>query len=290
MTDSDDRIARRYRDLAREEPPAALDAAILAKASQTGDGPSLPGPEETRVRPRFQRWAGPVSIAAVLVLGIGVSLRMQLEQPGIETSTPATESSPPSEYSMTPSAEPEPAPAPAAAAAAVDAIKPVPPTGAARQNRQDAARLPRPFADAPAGEASRSEPATSQAVPAAPPASAFAPPPTPAEERVRAAPVQAPSTLRAPEAAQGAPLRAKREAASQDSLGERDAAPQGSLGAIERRKSAAPETDPGRELERIARLREAGSHAQADEALAEFRRRRPDYRIPEGMWERVKPR
>lgn len=76
-------------------------------------------------------------------------------------------------------------------------------------------------------------------------------------------------------------MRAKREGAIPDSVGAR-----------ELRKSIAPKTDadPDRELERIARLREAGSHAQADAALAEFRRRRPDYRIPEGMWERVKPR
>ena len=280
MTDSDDRIARRYRELAREEPPPALDAAILARARQaTGDGPSFPAPEETRVRPRFPRWAGPMSIAAVLVLGIGVSLRMQLEQPGIETSAPAIEPSQASEYSMPPGAESAPAPAPAVAA---DAARPATAPKAARQNRPDTAPVPKPFADAPIHERSRSENATSQAIPAAPPASAFAPSPQPALDSLQAAPAQPPAAVRAqeaPAAAQSAPLRAKREVALPDSAGAR-----------ELRKSLAPETDPDRELERIARLREAGSHAQADAALAEFRRRRPDYRIPEGMWERVKPR
>ena len=51
-----------------------------------------------------------------------------------------------------------------------------------------------------------------------------------------------------------------------------------------------PEADAGRELERIARLRAEGRHAEADKALEEFRRKYPDFRIPEAMWERVKPR
>jgi hypothetical protein len=45
-----------------------------------------------------------------------------------------------------------------------------------------------------------------------------------------------------------------------------------------------------RELERIATLRAQGRHAEADKALEEFRRTHPDYRIPDAMWERVKPR
>jgi hypothetical protein len=33
-----------------------------------------------------------------------------------------------------------------------------------------------------------------------------------------------------------------------------------------------------------------GRDAEADKALDEFRRAHPDYRIPDAMWERVKPR
>jgi hypothetical protein len=44
------------------------------------------------------------------------------------------------------------------------------------------------------------------------------------------------------------------------------------------------------ELERIAKLRAEGRHAEADKALEEFQRNHRDYRIPEGMWERVRPR
>src|SRR5438105_1596998 len=96
MSDRDDDLSRRYRALASEEPPPALDAAILAAAGRAAHrrGPT--------------RWAGPVSIAAVLVLGIGISVRMQMEEPGIETAPP------------TPSGMPPVAQAPAAAPAMIE--------------------------------------------------------------------------------------------------------------------------------------------------------------------------
>ncbi len=48
--------------------------------------------------------------------------------------------------------------------------------------------------------------------------------------------------------------------------------------------------EPTRELEAIAKLRIEGRHEEADKALAEFRRKRPDYRILDAMWERVRAR
>lgn len=62
----DPRVAEGYRALGREEPPPALDAAILAAA-----------------RRRRSRWAVPVSIAAVVALAVGVVLRVQLEAPEV---------------------------------------------------------------------------------------------------------------------------------------------------------------------------------------------------------------
>ena len=47
---------------------------------------------------------------------------------------------------------------------------------------------------------------------------------------------------------------------------------------------------PERELERIAELRAQGRHDEADKALAEFRKRYPDYRIPQAMREKVEIR
>ena len=276
MTDPDDRVRRRYREIATEEPSAVIDAAILARARAA--------------RPARSRWMGPVSIAAVLVLGIGVSLRMQLEQPGIETSAPTREApAPASEYSLPPSAEPAPPPAAPAVRATDAATKPAAPPQAALQKRIEAVPPPpqKPLADAvraepgpaPAPAFVPSPPAERMlAAPAAPPAApASAPPPAAAQSRADEA---APALARVQEApaALGA-TRAKREAANLDTLGAR-----------ELRKSAAPDPDPARELERIAKLREEGHHAEADTALAEFRKRHPEHRIPEAVWERVKPR
>ncbi|OFZ87965.1 MAG: hypothetical protein A2W21_08775 [Betaproteobacteria bacterium RBG_16_66_20] len=47
---------------------------------------------------------------------------------------------------------------------------------------------------------------------------------------------------------------------------------------------------PERELERIAELRQQARHDEADKALAEFRKRHPDFRIPEEMRARVERR
>jgi hypothetical protein len=57
------------------------------------------------------------------------------------------------------------------------------------------------------------------------------------------------------------------------------------------RMQASRETEtPERELERIAVLRARGRHEEADKALADFRKRRAGYRIPDAMLERVERR
>ena len=295
MAEPDDRVSRSYRGLAREEPPAALDAAILAAARES-------------VRPRVRnRWAGPVSIAAVLVLGLGVSLRMQTEQPGIETSVPPPSSSSaeypsPGADSAAPEAQVKEAPradrsrdaqarAPAAKALTAPAKEagrnvasapaaPLPqapgpklssqpaqdsvPAAAERYQQKDAPppeALAKKQTDAPPAESARAEARPFAEAPAA------APPPPAALARV------APATP----AASPAPLRAKREAAA---------------GAVAQDSATSkPDADErATELERIARLRRDGKDAEADKALEEFRRRNPDYRIPEAIWERVRPR
>jgi len=80
MIDGDDKLSRRYGELPKEEPRAAIDQAVLASARRA-------------VAPKSfsQRWAVPVSLAAVLVLALGITLRMQLEEPGIETSAPSSQ-------------------------------------------------------------------------------------------------------------------------------------------------------------------------------------------------------
>lgn len=286
MTDSDDKLSRHYRSLAHEEPSRALDSAILAAARARAG------------RSRMQRWAGPLSIAAVLVLGIGVSLRMQMEQPGIETSMPATE------------APPTRAPEAKRDATTRD--------GAMRdESRQDAspsapvpaqqgapAPMPTRTKDAPVQKA-KATPAEDlkERAAAAPGAEANVaqPAPIPAPSAATAGHLssdelrpQAPAAMSAPPPAAFAPVRPAAEPAqapmrARDKAESDAGAASSGAGARDLRKSLATETDFLRELERIAKLRESGDHAAADRALGEFRRNHPDFRIPEALWERVRP-
>ena len=62
------RVSQSYRELGAEDPPRALDEAILAAA-----------------RRGRQRWYAPLATAAVLVLAVAVTLDMQRERPGVES-------------------------------------------------------------------------------------------------------------------------------------------------------------------------------------------------------------
>jgi hypothetical protein len=110
-----------------------------------------------------------------------------------------------------------------------------------------------------------------------------APPPPPAQtldkfrdSSVAPAPAAAPAAPAAESS--GAPAAAVAPRAKSESY---NAAPARTL--------AAP-ADPERELERIAKLRDDGRNDEADKALEEFKRRYPDFRIPDATWSRVKPR
>jgi resuscitation-promoting factor RpfA len=275
MTDPNDKLARHYRDLAREEPPAALDASILAASRRAVAAPSL-----------SRRWAMPVSIAAVLVLAFGVTLQMQREEPGIEHSARDRSIAPPSapassgEYSLPPVAEPQQEPA-------------SPPVPAAKAEAEAGRRLYKaqpdslkkdatpPLQDKPAEAPARMESFAPPRPPAALSVDSFSSPPPAAQSPLApqspAAPPSPPagatSSTGPAEARPFAP-RATRNAAD--------------TGAAQMREKALP--DPLRELERIAALRAEGRHAEADKALEEFRHTHPDFRTPEAVWERVKPR
>ena len=73
MSEHDDPLRRAYRALANEEPPRELDEAILAAARRAVARPSL-----------ARRWGVPVSIAALLVIALGVTLEMQRGKPRVE--------------------------------------------------------------------------------------------------------------------------------------------------------------------------------------------------------------
>ncbi|MEP7068701.1 MAG: hypothetical protein ABI789_05645 [Usitatibacter sp.] len=249
MTEPDDKLLRRYRALGGEEPPSALDDAILAASRRAVAKPSF-----------SRRFAAPVSVAALLVLAFGVTLEMQREEPGVEYGIPANHE---------PVSKPAP-PAPEAsqAAPAPEAAPAVPPardeSRIERKKTLPTARDAQPFPDAaaPAPQSlQRQEPA-----PASPAAVTSAP--EPASAPAAAPPLIAPSgTLAAP--------RAKAERA--DALG----APARALSRL---------ADPQAELDRIAKMRDEGRDDEADEALDEFKRNYPEFRIPDATWSRVKPR
>ena len=183
--DRDARVSERYRALGREEPPRALDEAILAAS-----------------RRRRSRWAVPVSVAAVVVLAVGVTLRVQLEQ---------------------------------------------------SEKAEEVALAPKVL-EAPAS---------------APPAAAL-------ESRAPAAPAP--------------PIVARKAEAPAAAVADRaEPADRASAGVAVGKVSAPPET-PEQWLERIAKLRDAGEVREADESLAEFKRRYPDYRISETLRARIAPR
>lgn len=217
----DAQVSARYRELAREEPPARLDAAILGAARARA------------ARPGLRRWAVPVSLAAVLVLSVIVTTRIHQEAPDLESGAPAAGE--PAARSATPSA---PAPAEAKPAARADAAP------RSMQKREVV-----PFV--------------------APPAAAPAPAPAAEAEAARPA---------ARSAAGAAPAAAVAGSVAEP------------MAARDRSGRAEFEESPQRWLEHIARLRGEGRDAQADESLDRFRRRYPDYKIPEEMRAKVLPR
>ena len=91
MTDDGD-ISRRYRELAREEPPRHLDDAIRAAARRAVG--TRPAP--LVVPTGRQRWYFPLAAAAIIVLAVAVTMHVEREQPAEEvvTAPAATEEKP----------------------------------------------------------------------------------------------------------------------------------------------------------------------------------------------------
>ena len=272
----DPKLSQRYRDLPREEPPRAVDDAILAasrRAVQARPAP-LVAPAGRR------RWYVPVAAAAVITLAVAVTLHVQHDRPGEEVDTVA----PAMEAQKTPA----PAEAPKAAAGQAEA-----PARAQDQLLQER-RAPQPFAKSPSGESAgalSSGPAAAPATPEAPPAArvdqqrerndvaaATAGARASRDEQQSARPAE---TAPAPQAAP-APQRAPAPEPAAKPLPE-------SSGRVAARLMQRATTPEG-ELERIAELRRLGRHEEADKALAEFRKRYPDYRLSDEMKAKVEKR
>jgi hypothetical protein len=113
-----------------------------------------------------------------------------------------------------------------------------------------------------------------------------APAPAGAKPAERALARPEPSVAAKREAREAPASRAPDLAKSQESA----AAAAPAAGALVQGMARAPEETPAHWLERIAKLRADGRDKEADEGLAEFRRRYPDYEIPKEMRARVLPR
>jgi len=250
MTDPGDKLARRYRELAREEPPASLDGSILAASRRA-----------VAAKPSASlRWAVPVSIAAVLVLAFGVTLEMQREAPDVNAQT-----------QQAPTVKRESPPA----SVAKEKLRRAPAAASELQLPVDK----RDLREAPATRDQKDS-----AAPEAPARNGLAPreeagspqPAMDALEKSNAAAARPPAKPASP-AALSAPAPESRAKAR-------------ALDAAPAMREQFLRADPARELERIAKLREEGRNEEADKALEEFRRANPGFRIPEAMWERVRAR
>jgi hypothetical protein len=118
---------------------------------------------------------------------------------------------------------------------------------------------------------------------------------TPSEEALERLPAESRMRQKVPAAAEPAPASPRQDTAgaiarsqpdTRREFGTRDAEMQAAPAAPVPAPEAKPDT-PERFLDRIAELRKAGRHDEADKALAEFRNRYPDYRIPREMLDRV---
>jgi len=264
MTD-DEKVAQRYSELGAEEPPRALDEAILAAARrEAGAGPaSLPG------RGGRQRWYAPLATAAVLVLAVAVTLNMQLERPDVvspaQQAVPPPAEQPASQLELKLKAETK---------LGTVAKQPVKDTSPSR--RKEAVQAP------PPAPATREPQPFAAERPAAPAASAGAA--APRSDDARGAESSVTSSL----------AKQMEERTTRDAEAAARAPRMAAIQSQARRAQAdqarnQPDTPEG-ELERIAQLRAQGRHDEADKALAEFRKRFPDFRISDALRERVERR
>jgi hypothetical protein len=249
----DDRVSAAYRELPGEGPPASLDAAIQAAARRAVGSKPAAG----------RRWQKPLSIAAVFMLAIAVTLQVERHKPVVEDGAPVSAGS--AEYPVPQQAAPASEASPAAVAPAARAPAAAP--AERRQERPVAAPAPAP-APEPAPE-----PAPAPAPPAPATAPAPEPPAPPAMERAASGAAGSADAMRvAPQAARRAKSELAREATTQ-----------------EKKMAEAMET-PERRLERIADLRAKGLHDEADRELAAFRRDLPGYRLNEEWLRKVERR
>jgi len=286
----DDELSRIYRDAEGPRPPQRIDDNILA-ASQRVSG--------AKRRPagfRFaRRWGTPVALAATVLVTFTLALMVFERESGLDTVAPKAPRAgrPAKVLPAEPRADQLGTPSPSV----LQPIAPAPPISQTLQ-RDPAEQVPgkstasrgnlgtgQPaFAEVPrTPEALRkreeAKPAPAAAAPAASSARSDATQQAPAPDVQRAFDAQQP--IRPTQAPAAAP------APSANSLRESSSTLQGAgaVGGIASRLASpeAKERTPEKWLEDIRKLRTEGKATEAERELAEFRKRYPDYILPEDL-------
>jgi hypothetical protein len=279
------KVSARYRELGAEEPPRALDEAILAASRRAVDVRPAPLVAPTGRR----RWYFPVAAAAIITLAVAVTVQVERQRPdeGFAMHAPAR--------------APASAPAPVQqqkeelALKEEKVLRSAPAPKPAKQPREAAGSSSRGFTPDPAAPA---------------PPNADALPDSLAKRSADAAaaksgPDQAEPAARTEDRVR-AQVQARRDAAetrrmeSELQVKPESSGVRGSISAAPAPKPAAAPpvaasaarlyVGPERWLEQIVELRREGKHDDADRLLAEFRRSYPDYKLSDEMRSKVEKR
>lgn len=246
-----------YRETGWPEPSRQIDEAILAASRRAA-----------RAQSSFaRRWFPPFALAATVLLTFTLVLRVYEEQP--ETGSRSI-----LEKRTAPSATQPASPPAAENATSAPEAKPAPParTAPASAGSSPAVALKKEAADAARGNRSRELEESLRARYQS----------TPPLERQPESP---PEPIAAPLRAEKSPLPQPAQAAPAASAGilSGGAAGEGATGAISIRRTDAPERSPQTWLEDIRRLKVLGRAEEAGRELAEFRKRYPDYALPDDL-------
>jgi hypothetical protein len=271
----DEDLARAYRKASREQPPAALDARILA-AARAAARPAV------AATPTFwtSGWRIPLALAATVLLSFTVTLLVhEAEQHSLALPDDSGGGA-----RQLPRSAGDQAESKTRTVAPVPAVPPLPPPrspGPRRTEPAAAAAEPRaqPGAGPAAGGASAPEAGTT--------AQAFTPDPAAAgnvsrEQKAMRAAAAAP-------AGEGTrPALTKDQEAGRDNVRAESAAPApraAPAAAAQVRADTAERAlrSPEQWLADVRRLRQEGKLAEAGDSLAEFRKRYPQYSLPEDL-------
>lgn len=255
----DKELAALYRAAAGEQPPAGLDARILAAAREAAT-PPREGIGAPRAGAWLKRWRIPVALAATVLMTS--TLTLMVRDNAVDDLSPV-------------------APVPRIEARKTDAAPPAPATisapAAARESAATARPSPQPATGAPERTPANDGLAARRMERAATPVgatgnleSAVKDEPRPSVAAKSAGPT-AGATAAAPAAALSDPAAARADSAASAESAARSA------------QSERAGESPERWLAGIRALRQQGRIAEAEESLAQFRKRYPQFPLPEDM-------